>query len=53
MAPPLVTSFGRLFITLMEIKKSEIYDGRRRLFVEENEEILRKIKLNDATDQSH
>jgi hypothetical protein len=41
-----------LFITLTEIKKSVIYDGKRRRFVERKDEILLEIELNDASNRS-
>jgi hypothetical protein len=43
------TPFRALFITLTEIKKSVIYDGKRRRFVERKDEILLEIELNDAS----
>jgi hypothetical protein len=37
----------------LELKKSVVYGGRRRRFVEEGEEIFREIKTDDATVKSH
>jgi hypothetical protein len=46
------TSFLALFITVMEIKKSVIYDGKHRRFVKRRGPILLEIELNDASGKS-
>jgi hypothetical protein len=42
-------SFLALFITVMEMKKSVIYDGKHRRFVKRRGPILLEIELIDAS----